>query len=307
MGSHIYDSIIIGGGPAGYTAALYAARAGLDVLVLEKTAAGGQMALTSQIENYPGFPQGLDGFTLGQDMKAGAEQFGAKSQFSEVVELDLHAQPKVVRTASDTLLAKTVIYAAGASPTPLGLPEESALIRAGISYSAHCDGMFYRNKTVVVVGGGDTAAAAALQLSRICKKVMLVHRRDTLRATRVYHRQLENTENVEFHWNSVVSALLQDQVLTGVQLTDVQTGEKTELSCDGVFVCIGYTPATGLVADQLELDSSGYILADETTCTNIAGVFAAGDVRAKHLRQIITATADGAMAAQQAEEYIFHN
>lgn len=300
----MYDMIIVGGGPGGYTAALYAARSGLNVLVLEKLAAGGQMALTSQIDNYPGFPEGVDGFMLAQQMKQQAETFGAKTEFAEVKSLDLKAQPKQVVTADSTFYAKTVVIATGADPRPLGVEREKELTGKGVHYCAHCDGMFYRGKTVVVVGGGNTAAADAMHLSRIAKKVILVHRRDTLRATKIYHEPLMAAENVEFYWNSAVTELLGDERISGVRLKNVLSGEETEIACDGVFVSIGRNPATGLVKGQLELDEGGYIVAGESTETGIPGVYAVGDVRTKVLRQIVTATADGAMAAHYAQEFI---
>lgn len=300
----IYDMIIIGGGPGGYTAALYAARAGLNTLVLEKLSAGGQMALTSQIDNYPGFPDGIDGFALGEQMQLGAERFGAVTELAEVTALNLKADPKVITTSEGTFYARTVVLATGAGPRELGIPGEKELTGRGINYCAHCDGMFYKGKTVVVVGGGNTAAADAMLLSRIAKKVILVHRRDTLRATKIYHEPLMKAENVEFRWNSAITELRSNGRLTGVKLRDTVTGEESILDCDGVFVSIGRKPATELVVDQLDLDSEGYIIADETTRTSIAGVFAVGDVRTKALRQIVTAVADGATAAHYAEEYM---
>lgn len=302
--ARIYDMIIIGGGPAGYTGALYAARAGLDVLVLEKLSAGGQMALTSRIDNYPGFSEGIDGFTLGEKMQQGAESFGARTELAEVYALDLKAEPKRVETSEGEFLAKTVVIATGASPRELGVPQEQALIGRGVNYCAACDGMFYKGKTVVVAGGGNSAAGDALQLSRIAEKVILVHRRDTLRATKIYHKALEEAPNVEFAWNSAITELISDGKLKAVRVRDVQTGQLREIPCDGLFVSIGRRPSTDLVKGQLELDEAGYIIADETTRTNIPGVFAAGDVRTKVLRQIITAAADGASAAHWAEEYL---
>ena len=300
----IHDLIIIGGGPGGYTAALYAARAGLDTLLIEKLSAGGQMALTTQIDNYPGFPEGVDGFTLGENMQAAAERFGAKTELAEVYSVELSSQPKTVHTSEGTFLAKAIVLATGANPRMLELPEEQALIGRGVNYCAHCDGMFYRGKTVVVVGGGNSAAADALLLSRICEKVILVHRRDSLRATKIYHQPLEQAKNIEFRWNSTVSALLHEESLTGVVLKDTITGEETVLPCDGVFVSIGRKPASQLVDGQLQLDESEYIIADESTRTSIPGVFAVGDIRRKALRQIVTAVADGAVAAHYAEEYL---
>ena len=300
----VYDMVIIGGGPGGYTAALYAARAGLKTVVLEKLSAGGQMALTSQIDNYPGFPEGVDGFALAEQMQQGAERFGAESELTEVYSVDLKADPKVIETDEGTFYGKTVVIATGAGPRELGVAGEKELTGRGVNYCAHCDGMFYKGKTVVVVGGGNSAAADAMYLSRLCEKVIVVHRRDTLRATKVYHEPLMEAENVEFRWNSTVSKLLSSGKVTGVVLTDVNTGEETEVPCDGVFVSIGRKPATALVAQQLELDQGGYIVADETTKTNIPGVYAVGDVRTKELRQIVTAVADGAAAAHAAEQYL---
>jgi thioredoxin reductase (NADPH) len=300
----IYDIAIIGGGPAGYSAALYGARAGLATVVLEKLAAGGQMGLTHQIDNYPGFDQGIDGFTLGQQMRAGAERFGAETRLTEVTKLALKESPKKIETTDGTVLAKAVILATGANPRHLGIPLEQELIGKGVSYCAFCDGMFYRNKTVVVVGGGNAAAAEALQLSRVAKEVILVHRRDSLRATKIYHAPLQQAENVRFLWNSAVTQLHHDVRLTGVTVQDLITGEETLIPTDGLFVSIGRVPATELVREQLDLDPGGYIPADETTVTAIAGVFAAGDLRTKPLRQVATAISDGATAVQFAEEYL---
>jgi len=300
----IYDMVIIGGGPGGYTAALYAARAGRSTLVLEKLSAGGQMALTHQIDNYPGFHEGIDGFELGERMRQGAERFGAETRYSEVLSLELSGSPKKVVTDSGEVLARTVVLATGANPKVLGLPGEQGFTGRGLHYCAACDGMFYRGKTVVIVGGGNSAVADALILSRIAKKVILVHRRDTLRATRVYHEPLQKAENVEFRWNTAVEELVGGERLTGVVLKDLVTGEKETLSCDGLFVSIGRSPATELVRGQLHLDSAGYIPADESTRTELPGVFAVGDVRTKALRQVITAAGDGAVAVHYAEEYL---
>lgn len=302
--THLYDMIVVGGGPGGYTAALYAARAGLDVLVLEKLSAGGQMALTETIDNYPGFPEGIDGFTLAEAMQQQAERFGAHSEYAEVEAMDLTASPKVLQTSAGTFTAKTVVIATGADPRPLGLAAEAALTGRGVAYCAACDGMRYKGKTVVVVGGGNSAAEDALLLTRIAKKVILVHRRDTLRATKIYHEPLQQAENLEFRWNSTVTALLHDDKLTGIRLRDLRTGAETDLPCDAVFISVGRQPATELVAGQLERDTSGYIIADETTRTNLPGVYAVGDVRTKPLRQLVTAVADGAMAVHAAEQYL---
>ena len=302
--THIYDMLIIGGGPGGYTAALYAARAGLDTLVIEKLSAGGQMALTHQIDNYPGFVDGIGGWELADQMKRQAERFGARTQNAEVRSVDLKDNPKKAETSEGTFYGKTIVLATGANPRELGVSGEKELVGRGVAYCAACDGMFYKGKTVAVVGGGNTAAADALLLSRIAEKVIIVHRRDTLRATKIYHEPLMKAENVEFRWNSVVTELLHGDKLTGVRLKDVQTGEETVLAADGVFVSVGRKPATELVADQVELDKGGYIVAGENTATNIPGVYAVGDVRTKLLRQVVTAVADGAMAVHMAEEFL---
>ncbi len=302
--NHVYDMLVVGGGPGGYAAALYAARAGLDTIVLEKLSAGGQMALTEQIDNYPGFENGIDGFSLAEKMQKQAERFGARSEYAEVLRMDLTAVPKLVETSEGIFLGKTVVLATGADPRTLGVAGETELLGRGVAYCAACDGMRYKGKTVVVVGGGNSAAEDALLLSRIAEKVILVHRRDTLRATKVYHQPLMDAENVEFRWNSTVTELLHDDKLTGVKLRDVNTGEETLLPCDGLFVSVGRKPATQLAEGQLELDGSGYIVADETTKTSVPGVFAVGDVRTKPLRQVVTAVADGAMAVHMAEEYL---
>ena len=300
----IYDMVIIGGGPAGYTAALYAARAGLKAVVLEKLSAGGQMALSSQIDNYPGFEEGIDGFELAERMQRQAERFGAETELAEVTGVRLDRDVKEIGTSEGTFYGRTVVIATGANPRTLGLPGEEALVGQGVNYCAACDGMFYRDKTVVVVGGGNTAAADAMLLSRIAKKVILVHRRDTLRATKIYHEPLMNAPNVEFRWNSAVTELLRGGKLRGVKIRDVNTGAESEIDCDGLFVSIGRAPATALVGDQLNLDAAGYILADESTRTSLPGVYAVGDVRAKALRQVVTAVADGAMAVHAAEGYL---
>lgn len=303
MGNKLYDTVIIGGGPAGYTAALYAVRAGLNTLVLEKFSPGGQMTQTNQIDNYPGFDEGIDGFTLGYKMQQGAHRFGAETRQTEVLSVDLQANPKKIVTDFGEFQAKSVIIATGADHKHLGIADEEALVGRGVAYCAACDGMLYRGKTVAVVGGGNSAAADALLLSKICKKVYVIHRRDTMRATKIYHDPLMNAENVEFKWNTQVDKLLFDQKINGVTLIS-NDGKKEELPVDGLFISIGRSPATQLFQGQLALDEAGYIVADETTKTSIDGVYAVGDVRTKVVRQIVTAAADGAVAAHYAEEYI---
>ena len=299
-----YDVIVIGGGPAGYTAALYTSRAGLSTLVIEKLYAGGQMTETTQIDNYPGFYEGIDGFTLGMNMQMGAQRFGTQVLNAEVLSVQLDGKEKKIETSDGSYLAKTVIIATGARHKHLGVENESELVGRGVAYCASCDGMFYRGKTVAVVGGGNSAAADAMVLSRIAKKVYLIHRRDQLRATKVYHDPLQKTENIEFLWNSAVEEFLYDEKLSGVKLRNLQSGEERVLELDGLFVSVGRSPVTELFQGQLELDESGYIVADESTRTSLPGVFAVGDVRTKAVRQIITAAADGAVAAHYAESYL---
>ena len=302
----IYDMIIIGGGPAGYTAALYSSRAGFDTLVLERMAVGGQMTLTDVIDNYPGFAQGIDGIQLSQNMQQGAERFGTLTMYDEVVSVDLVSEIKEIETAySGKLYAKTVVIATGANPRELGLVNEQELLGAGIHYCAHCDGRFYKDKVAVVVGGGNSAVSDALYLSHLCKKVYLVHRRDVLRATKIYHEPVMKAQNIEFCYNSVVSKVESENGrVSSISLIDVKTNEKREIECDAVFISIGRKPATEFLDGQLELDNGGYIVADESTKTAIDGVFAVGDVRTKVLRQVVTAVSDGAVAAHYAEEYL---
>lgn len=301
-----YDVIIIGGGPAGYTAALYCARAGLRTLVLEKLFAGGQMTQTAQIDNYPGIPDGIDGVSLGMQMQAGAQRFGAETAYTEVTAAELQGMVKILHTTQGSYQARAVIIATGADHKHLGVDGEEALIGRGVAYCAACDGMMYKGKTVAVVGGGNSAAADAALLAKLAKKVYLIHRRDNLRASKIYHKPLEDTQNLEFVWNSTVTELLHQDRLTGVTVTDVNTGKTRSIDLDGLFISIGRVPETTAFRNQLELDAQGYVIAGETTETSLSGVFAAGDVRTKKVRQIVTATADGAVAAHMAEEYLLH-
>ncbi len=304
MNNHIYDVIIIGGGPSGYTSAIYTARAGFDTLVLEKFSAGGQMTQTSQIDNYPGFEEGIDGFTLGFKMQSGAERFGAKTIQTEVLSVNLQKKIKTIHTDSGIYFSKTIIIATGAEHKHLGLENEEQLVGRGVGYCATCDGMFFKNKTVAVVGGGNSAAADAIFLSKICEKVIVIHRRDTLRATKIYHEPLMKAENVEFMWNCVVEKILFEETVNGLKIRNTITDNTNIISCDGVFISIGRSPETSIFKGQIELDEFGYIIANETTQTNLDGVFSVGDVRTKPVRQIVTAVADGATAAHYIEQYL---
>lgn len=295
----IHDMVIIGGGPAGYTAALYAARAGLDALVIERMSAGGQMAVTDVIDNYSGFSEGIPGWELGMKMQAGAERFGAVTKYGEVVSAELEGNIKKVRTSSDELHSRTVVIATGANPRELGVDREEEFVSRGVHYCAHCDGRFYKNKVVAVVGGGNSALEDALYLSRLAAKVYLIHRRDSFRASKIYVDALSKSTNIEFLANSSVAELIADERVTGIRLADGR-----ELEINGLFVSIGRKPASEIFRGQLKLDEGGYIVADESTRTSIAGVYAIGDVRTKPLRQVVTAVGDGAVAVHFAEEYL---
>ena len=300
----IYDMVIIGGGPAGYTAALYGARAGLSTLIIEKMTIGGQMTETGDIDNYPGFDQGIDGITLGMKMQAGAERFGAETIYDEVISAKLEADVKEIETAfSGTVFGKTVVIATGAGPRRLGLDGEENLVGQGIHYCAHCDGRFYKGKTVAVVGGGNTAVGDALYLSNLAEKVYLIHRRDSFRASAVLSDALAKKENIELVLSASPKALLSKEGLSGIKVA-FSDGSERDLICDGIFVSIGRVPATELFSGVIDLDEQGYIVAGEDTKTSLDGVFAAGDARVKSLRQVITAAADGAVAAHEAGEYL---
>ena len=299
-----YDVLVIGGGPAGYTAALYCARAGLSVAVIEKMAPGGQMSTTERVDNYPGFPEGVEGFSLAMEMQKQAERFGAESIFDEVNSVELEGSEKKIHAAQGDYTAKAVIVATGASPRELGVSGERELRGKGVSYCATCDGAFFRGKETVVVGGGDTAAADAVFLAKLCKKVTVIHRRDKLRASMAYAKPLREAGNVEFAWNSVVEEIEQkDGLVSGVKIRNVKTGEICQISCEGIFIAVGNLPNTSLFPDSIKTQG-GYLDAGEDTRTKIAGVFAAGDVRRKPLRQVVTAAADGAVASYMAEEYL---
>ena len=300
----ILDTVIIGGGPAGYSAALYCTRAGLSTVIVEKMTPGGQMATTTQIDNYPGFDEGVDGFELGGRMRKGAERFGAKTHYADVTGVSLTENPKKIATTNGDLYAKTVIIATGAAPRELGIADEQRFRGKGVGYCATCDGMFFRGKTVAVNGGGNTAVEDAMFLSKLCEKVYLIHRRDALRASRAEVQALEKAPNVEFLWNKVVTGLEGADKLEKIVLQDTVTKDTTTLDAQGLFVAIGRVPSTELFKDVLKTDAFGYIEADETTRTSIPGVFAVGDVRTKPLRQVVTAVSDGAVASKYVEEFL---
>ncbi len=300
-----FDIAIIGSGPAGMTAGLYAARAGLNAAIFERISPGGQLAQTEHLENYPGFPQGSGGFELAWSMHEQATNFGVKTITEEVTAVDFTQNPKLLTTAFGEYLAKSVVVATGARPRKLGIAREEELQGRGVSYCATCDGNFFRGKKVAVVGGGNTAVADAIYLSRICEKVYLIHRRDQLRATAIYHDRLKAIENIEFVWDSVVTELHDENgALSGVTVKNVKTEEQKQLDIAGLFVAVGTQPNTEFLQGALDLDETGYIVADETGKTAIPGVYAAGDVRTKQLRQVVTAVADGALCAEEAAEYL---
>ena len=303
MEEKIWDVIIVGGGPGGFAAALYCGRAALSVLVLEEMAPGGQMGTTDQIDNYPGFPEGINGFELAMQMQKSAERFGAVTRMEHVSGLSLLGEIKTVTAGETQYQARTVVLATGAAPRELGLPRERELRGRGVSYCATCDGMFYRGKNVVVVGGGDTAAADAVYLSKLCETVTLVHRRDTLRASKAYQKPLQECGNVSFVWDSTPEEILGENTVEGLRVKNKKTGEEKVIPCQGIFVAVGNVPNSTLFADSVTLEN-GYAAADETTRTNIPGVFAVGDVRRKALRQVVTAVADGAVASHFIEEYL---
>ncbi|MFA4028885.1 MAG: hypothetical protein GDYSWBUE_001350 [Candidatus Fervidibacterota bacterium] len=298
------ELLIIGSGPAGLTAAMYAARDGVDTLILTGNLPGGALTLTTTVENFPGFPEGINGYELMMRMMQQAERFGASIARESAVEVDLKGHPFSVRTGSDEYSCTALIVATGASPKMLGLPSEEKFIGRGISTCATCDGFLYRDKVVCVVGGGNTAVEEALHLTAHAKKVFLIHRRDQLRATKALQERAFANEKIEFIWNSVVVDILGDERVTGVRVKDVISGLENELNVDGVFVAIGRQPNTSLFSGQLELDSEGYIVTDELQRTNIPMVFAAGDVADKTFRQAVTAAASGCKAAMMAVRYL---
>jgi thioredoxin reductase (NADPH) len=300
----MYDVIVVGGGPAGCTAAIYSARYGLKTLLIESMYPGGQMTLTDMIENYPGLIETTSGYEIGSRMEQQAKKFGARIINDEAVEFVLDGDVKKVKTINAEYEAKTVILSMGVVTRKLGLPEEDKYIGAGISYCATCDGAFFKGRVVAVIGGGNAAAQESLSLSRLCRKVYIVHRRDTLRAVKILQDHIFETGNIEVVWDSVVEEVLGKDGVEGIRLRNVKTGNERVINVDGIFVAIGATPRTGALKGKIRLSDDGYIIADEKMRTSVPGVFAAGDIREKPLRQIVTAVADGAVAAHAAEIYL---
>ncbi len=296
------DIAIIGGGPAGLAAGLYAVRGGASVRLYEEMFTGGQIVKTHQIDNYPGISDGPDGYALAARFEEHATKFGLPIEYGAVSELDLLSDPKRFVFNGKTVEAKTVILATGASPKSLGIPGEKELTGHGISYCATCDGAFYKNRTATIIGGGDTAISDALYLAKLCKQVYVVHRRDALRASAILADAAKAAENITFVWNSVPEAFLGEGKLSGIRLKNRETGEISELATDGAFVAVGIVPRTELFADQVKLAENGSIETDAHMETSVSGVFAAGDVRNTPLRQVVTACADGAIAATYAME-----
>lgn len=300
----MYDIIIIGSGPAGLSAAIYAQRACLDTIVIEKNGiSGGQVLNTWEVDNYPGFP-GVTGFELSRQFREHANKLGARVVQDEVVQVELSGNVKKVVCEEETYEARCVILASGAHHRTLEVPGEGELRGAGVSYCATCDGAFFRGRTVAVVGGGDAALEDAIFLARMCEKVYIVHRRDKLRGAKRLQERLQALENVEFVWNSETAAIEGNGQVEALRLRQTQTGEERRLDVDGVFIAVGIAPESELYAGQLELDEQGYIRADESGQTSVPGVFAAGDVRTKALRQILTAASDGANCVASAERYL---
>ncbi|HEY4715579.1 MAG TPA: thioredoxin-disulfide reductase [bacterium] len=306
MPEKTYNVIIIGGGPAGYTAALYTGRANLSPLLLEGLQPGGQLSLTTTVENFPGFPEGVQGPGLMDLMKKQAQRFGAEIVQDSVTEVNFKVNPFVVKSSSGEYNARAVIIATGAYARMLGLDSEKVLLGRGLSTCATCDGAFFKNQRVIVVGGGDSAVEDALFLKRFASSVTIVHRRDKLRASKIMQDRAMKDPRISFIWNAVIDDLLDSRagMVTGVVLRDVKTGEKKNVDCDGVFVAIGHEPNTSIFKGQIDLDEKGYIAVKNWTRTNIDGVFACGDVVDHRYKQAVTAAGMGCMAAIDIEKYL---
>lgn len=299
-----YDLVIIGGGPAGMTAGVYAARARLNVILIEKLVPGGQILVTDWIENYPGFPEGLSGSDLAQKINQQAERFGLKIESGEVTSLDLSEPVKKIVLGDKTITCHSVIIATGASPRKLGVPGEEKFYGKGLSTCATCDGPFYKDRIVAAVGGGDTAVQESLFLTKFAKKIYLIHRRDELRATGILRERVLANDKIEILWDTVLTGIDGFFNVEKIGLKNVKTGDKKDLSVDGCFIWVGIKPNTGFIKDAVKTDKGGFIIADAKMETSVPGVFAAGDVRNTPLRQIATSVGDAAIAAFSAEHYI---
>ena len=299
-----YDVLIIGGAPAGLTAAIYAGRAACKALLLIGPTPGGQVATTNLVENFPGFPEGINGAELAQRMQNQAERFGAQIVMDTVTAVDFSASPFTVQTHSETYRGRTAIIATGAVPRRLGVPGEKKFFGRGVSTCATCDAFFYKDKRVVVIGGGDSAIDEGLFLTKFAREVIVVHRRDQLRATRIYQERAFANPRMRFVWDAVVEEVLGDKTVTGVRVRNVKTGETSVIEADGMFVYVGTIPGTKLFAGQIELDERGYIVTDGHQRTSVSGVFAAGDVQSPDFRQIVVAAGSGAIAAIEADRYL---
>ena len=300
----MYDVIVIGSGSAGYTATVYSCRAGRKTLLIAGSISGGQLMLTSDVENFPGFPKGILGPELMENMRKQAERFGPDVVFDDAAEVDFIARPFKVKVGSTIHEGKTVIVATGASAKWLGLQSETRLRGRGVSSCATCDGFFFREKEVVVVGGGDTAMEEANFLANIVRKVTVIHRRDKLKASQILQHRAVKNPRISFIWDSTIDDILGDNKVTGVKIQNLQTGNTSVVQTDGVFVAIGYDPNTSIFKGKLELDAKGYVVTRNETETNVRGVFAAGDVRDYRYRQAVTAAADGCKAAIDADRFI---
>jgi len=296
--------LILGSGPAGLSAALYAARAQMEPVVLAGMELGGQVSLTHIVENYPGFPDGIGGPELVERFQKQAERFGATIEFDTAVEVDLSERPFRVRTYNTEYLAETLIITTGATPLHLNIPGEKEFTGRGVSYCATCDGWFFKEKDVIVVGGGDSAMEEGIFLTRFAKSVTIVHRRDELRAGAILQKRAFDNPKIKFRWNSILTEIRGEDGVEKVLLEDTQTGEQTELPIDGVFIFIGHTPNTQMFANQLEMNDGNYLIADQHTHTSVPGVYAAGEVADPHFRQVITSAGMGAAAAMEAVHYL---